>query len=138
MRNSLFLLVMTGFIIAFTGCNKDDNNNGNNNATDSPSVINFSLPGSGAIYPNGTPLRVEGDMTDTDGLSNARVEIRNKTTGTIYFQQSNSTGGVSFFRFGFSWTVTGISATTTAVVKVTATDRNSKQVSKEVEVQLDN
>jgi hypothetical protein len=96
------------------------------------------MPSAGTIYPNGTPLRAEGDMTDTDGLSNARVEIRNKTTGSIYFQQSNSTGGVSFFRFGFSWTVTGVTGVTTAVVKVTATDRNSKQVSKEVEVLLDN
>lgn len=138
MRNSIFLLTVMGLVMTFTSCSKDDDNNGGNNVTDTPSVINFSLPGAGAIYPNGTPLRVEGDMTDINGLSNARVEIRNKTTGTIYFQQSNSTGGVSFFRFGFSWTVTGISATTIAVVKVTATDRNSKQVSKEVEVQLDN
>jgi hypothetical protein len=65
------------------------------------------------------------------------VEIRNKTTGAILFQQSSTTGNVGFYRFLWNWTVTGVTGPTTATVKVIAKDKLNNEVFKEMDVQLD-
>lgn len=77
-------------------------------------------------------------MTDNHVLATAKVEIRNKTTGTILFQQTSATGNVSLYRFLWNWTVSGITSPITATVKVIAIDTRSNQVSKEVDVTLTN
>lgn len=127
---------LLSLLIAITtiNCKKDDG--GTTNTTDTPGTITITIPTVGNIFINGTPLRVEGEMTDMNVLATARVEIKNKTTGAVLFQQSNPTSNVSFFRFMFSWTVSGISAQTPATIKVTAIDKLSNQVSKEVDVIL--
>ena len=77
-------------------------------------------------------------MTDNNGLSTARVEIRNKTTTALLYQQSSTTGSVSFYRFLWNWTITGITTTTIATVKIVARDKQSKEISREIDVTLDN
>lgn len=62
-------------------------------------TITVTSPSAIAIYTNGNTLKVEGEMTDNNGLSTARVEIRNKTTTALLYQQSSTTGSVSFYRF---------------------------------------
>jgi len=130
----LFFLLITS--VTAIHCNKDDG--GTNNVTDTPSSITITNPMAGTIVLNGSTLRVEGEMTDLNLLATAKVEVKNKTTGAVLFQQSNPTSNVSFYRFTWNWIVTGISATTPATVKITAVDKLSNQVTKEVDVTLEN
>ena len=130
MPNYLKLLVLS---ILFVSCNKDNNNTP---APDVPGTITVTSPS--AIYTNGNTLKVEGEMTDNNGLSTARVEIRNKTTTALLYQQSSTTGSVSFYRFLWNWTITGITTTTIATVKIVARDKQSNEISREIDVTLDN
>lgn len=123
------------FTVLLPSCSKDDDGG---SQTDSPSIITITLPGAGIIYVNGATLRVEGEMSDVNGLATAKLEIINRTSGGVLFQQSNPTGNVSFYRFTWNWPISGITTTTPAKVKVTATDKLNNQVSKEVEFILDN
>jgi hypothetical protein len=136
MKKNILPFLLLAMLITFANCGKDDSPTPT--PTDTPGVINITLPSANAIYTNSSLLKVEGDMTDTDGLATARVEIRNKTSGAVLYQQSNSTGNVSFFRFAFNWTISGITVLTPATVKITAVDKNAKLVVKEVDIQLDN
>jgi hypothetical protein len=136
MKYCVNLPILFLVFFAVTGCKKDET--GNSNVTETPSVINVTLPVASAIYTNGSVLRTEGDISDINGLATATIQIRNKTSGAILYQQSNPTGNVSFYRFTWNWTVTGISSITTATIKITATDKNSVQVSKEIDILLDN
>lgn len=139
MKLTSFYFLVTG-ILLITGCSKDSGTSGGGGGTaaDTPSVINITTPGAGVIATNGTTLRVEGDLTDVDGLSQGRVELRNKSNGSVFFSQISGTGGVSFYRFSWSWVVSGITTLTPAILKVTSVDRNNKIVIKEIEIQLDN
>ena len=104
-----------------------------------PSNIQIDLPNNtGVVYTTGFPLVVTGIIIDDDILTTAKVEIRNKTTGVILYQQTASGVNVALYRFQWSWTVTGITVTTPATVKITATDRYGYKVSKEIEITLDN
>ena len=132
MPNYLKLLVLS---ILFVSCNKDNNNTP---APDVPGTITVTSPSAIAIYTNGNTLKVEGEMTDNNGLSTARVEIRNKTTTALLYQQSSTTGSVSFYRFLWNWTITGITTTTIATVKIVARNKQSNEISREIDVTLDN
>ena len=129
---SLFLSLSALLILAITGCEKDGSSE-----PEVPSTITITSPSPSAIYINGAVLKVEGEMSDNNVLATARVEIRNKTTGAILFQQSTSTGNVGFYRFLWNWTVTGVTAPFTATVKVVAKDKLNNEVFKEMDVQLD-
>jgi len=105
---------------------------------DTPSDIQITSPTAGTIGINGTNLRIEGTITDNNVLTSARVEIRNKNSGAVLFQQSSSTGNVTFYRFLWNWTITGITSTIQATIKVTAKDKYLYEVFKEVDIVLDN
>lgn len=127
------LILVTFFsILMFTNCKKN-----NSPEPDVPGEITITYPTPLVIFINGSVLKVEGEMTDNNVLSLARVEIRNKTTNAILFQQSNTTGNVGYFFFQWNWTVTGITSTTQAIIKVFAKDKLSNEVSKEIEITLD-
>ena len=106
---------------------------------DTPSDIQIDLPNNtGVIYTTGFPLAVSGIIIDDDILATAKVEIKNKTTGVILYQQTASGVNVALYRFQWSWIVNGITVTTPATVKITATDRYGYKVSKEIDIILDN
>ncbi len=121
-------------IIFSISCKKDNNTQ----PTDVPSIINFTKPNAGIIYPNGTVLSIEGLMIDDNGLTTATLEIRNKTTGAILNQQTSTTGNVTAYNFTWNWTVTGMTAQITGTVKVIAKDRLGNNFSKEIDVTLSN
>ena len=129
---SLFISLSALALIVFTGCEKD-----NNSEPEVATTILITSPSPAAIYINGGTLKVEGEMSDNNVLTNAKVEIRNKATGAILYQQSTSTGNVGFYRFLWNWTVTGVTAPVTATVKVIAKDKLNNEVFKEMDVQLD-
>jgi hypothetical protein len=131
MRKQLTIISMLALIL-FVNCSKDDNNA----PPDTPSVINIDSPTAGTIFINGTGLEVSGDVADDNALSSVKVEIRNSSTGAVMYQQNNATGNVLFHNFLWNWTVSGISTTTNAIVKIIATDRYNYQVSKEVAIVL--
>lgn len=124
-------------ITTFSGCKKDDNGGGGGTA-EKPSVITVTFPTASAVILNGTPFKVEGTIADDNSLASARVEIRNKTTGAVYYSQSSTTPNTTFYRFSWTWTVSGITTATPATVKVTARDANGVELYKEVDVTLDN
>ncbi len=132
MKNNLLVLLISFTVLGLVNCGDKDPER----PADSPSVILLTKPTAGTIYINGTPLLVQGTIEDPDGLANVRVEIRKTGTSTVLFQQSQSAGGVTFYNLNRSWTVTGITSNTDAIVKVVATDRYSYEITKEVAVVL--
>lgn len=141
MKLSTLPLFLLAAFFTVSGCSKDSGSGGSGGSgggSNTPGVINITTPVAGTIATNGSTLTVSGDLTDVDGLSQGKVELRNKTTGSVYFQQISGTGGVTFYRFLWSWTVSGITSLTTATLKITCTDRNNNSVTKEIDIQLDN
>ncbi|HYC40194.1 MAG TPA: hypothetical protein VEB63_06870 [Chitinophagaceae bacterium] len=121
-------------LVVLLACKKDDNGNP---PPDTPSTISMTLPTANGHYPNATPLNVRGSITDQDLLKSARVEIKNKANGTMYFSQTAAVANLPQFNFDWSWTVTGMTGIVTATVKVTATDRYDRQTTREVDVFLE-
>jgi len=115
-------------------CNKDSG------STPTPSdiagIINITSPVTNTTYQNGDHFITQGDMTDNNVIASAKVEIRNKTTGAILFQQTTLIGNETFYRFLWDWIVTGVTADFTATVKVINTDKLGNQVFKEVDVRM--
>lgn len=103
---------------------------------DTPGIIQLSKPIVNTIYINGTNLLIQGNIEDADGLSAVKVEVKKTSNNEVLFQQSLSAAGVTFYTLDRSWTVTGITGSVNAVVKVTATDRYSYQVIKEINIVL--
>ncbi len=132
MRNTFCLLAIIALVPALNGCGNDEDTR----PPDTPSVINIETPIAGTIFLNGTNLQVKGDVADDNALEFVRLEIKNSSSGQVYYQQNNATGNVLFHNFLWNWTVTGISSSTNVTVKVTAVDRYDYQVSKEVNVVL--
>ena len=112
-------------------CNKKDST-----PTDISPIFNIIDPIPNATYQNGDNLRTQGDMTDNNGLTTAKVEIRNKTTGAIIFQQSTPTGNETFFRFNWNYPVTGITVDFIATVRVICVDKLGNQVFSEIDVRM--
>lgn len=135
MKKYFFLLLALPFVLFFVSCKKD---NGGTGATDIASIIDITKPATGIIYINGTVLPIEGLMIDDNGLTTARVEIRNKSTGTILNQQSFQTGNITAYSFNWNWTVAGMTSQITATVKVTAKDKLNNEVFKELDITLSN
>lgn len=131
-KHKIIFLAVALFLI-FAGCKKDSNNN--NNTVDSPSVIQLTTPTASTILLNGTTLQVRGNITDVNGLSSAKLEIKN-STGTILYQVNTPTGSVTYFNLNWDWLITGITTLTPATLTVTATDYNSKQISKQINITL--
>jgi hypothetical protein len=131
----LHLLIQGIALLLFISACKKDSNNNNNNTSDSPSIIQITSPAANAIYFNGAVLQVRGNITDINGLSSARLEIKN-SGGTVLYQVNTLTGSVTYFNLNWDWTVTGIVGTVPATIVITATDFNSKVISKSVDITL--
>lgn len=129
MRYCLYLLVL----VWAGSCNKDD---GGSNTPDNLSVITLTTPTAGFIYLNGGTLRVEGNIVDYDKISTARLQVKNKTTGAVLYEQTASAGNITTYFFLWNWTISGISASTQATVTVTARDFRNFEISKAVDVTL--
>ena len=129
------VLIPALFAITFISCKK---NNSTPREPDTPATITFTTPASGVIYTNGSSLKIDGITNDGNGISSVRVEVKNKATGVMLFQQLTDTGGTTFYRFVWNWTVTGITAPTLATVKVVVKDVQSNEVTAQVDVNLDN
>ncbi len=129
---SLFFMA----VCASIGCKKSSTNI--TTPADSPSIITFTTPLAGVIALNGTNLSITGTISDNDVLATATVQIRNKATGAVLFQQSSTTGNVAYYNFSWNWTVTGISSATPATVRVTSIDKLGYSVYNEVDIVLDN
>lgn len=125
-------------LVTTAGCKKDSGGGSTTPPTDTPGIINVTTPGVNAIYTNGSSLNITGDLTDVDGLSQGKVEVKKNSDNSVLFTQTSSTGGVSFYRFNWAWTISGITTITPCTVKITCTDRYSRVVTKEVAIQLDN
>jgi hypothetical protein len=134
MKLSLSIITLF-FLLCFLSCKK---NNSSTPPADQPGNVDITTPAPNTIYDNGMVLRTQGGMSDGNGLSTAKVEIRNKTSGAILFQQTSTTGNVTLYPFLWNWTVTGITSIITATVRVIATDNLNNQVFKEVDVTLTN
>ncbi|NOT51132.1 MAG: hypothetical protein HOP10_07620 [Chitinophagaceae bacterium] len=137
MKKHLFIPVLLLFIVLIGACKKDSDSSPP--ATDtSLSAIVIDFPTAGTLYINGSSITITGTIVDNDNLNQARVEIRNKITNAIYNQQQSSTGTVSFYRFTWNWTVAGITGPTQGTVKIISKDKNGFEVSKQVDILLDN
>lgn len=134
MKRSLCFAAFITVLFISPGCKK----NSTSTPADTLSDIQVDFPTTGTIYINGSTLTVSGTITDTDNLSSAKVEIKNKSTGVVLNQQSSTTGTVSFYRFQWGWMVSGITVSTPATVKITSTDKLGYVVSKQIDVTLDN
>ena len=130
LRLAVCLLVV---MISIVSCGKDDDGP----PSDTAATITVTAPVPNSRYANGGPLLVRGNIDDQDILKNAKVEIKNKTSGAVLFTQTSATGNLAVYSFDWSWPVSGVAATFTATVKITSTDQYDYQTTKEVDVILD-
>lgn len=135
-RFRFFVLFIFVSFISFN-CSKSSNNS-NPPPADSPSDIQIDFPNTGVIYTNGFNLVVSGIIIDNNTVTTAKVEIKNKNTGAVLYQQTSLAGNIALYRFNWNWIVSGILVATPATVKITSTDYYNYQVSKEVDITLDN
>jgi hypothetical protein len=138
MKKHFFFLALAASALFISACNKGDDDDSTPTTDTSISAIVIDFPTAGTLYINGANMTITGTIVDNNNLSQARVEIRNKTTGALLNQQSVSTGNVSFYRYTFNWTVSGMTGPTQGAVKIVAKDKNNFEVSKEVDILLDN
>lgn len=136
MNRIYFFLIAALLLFAVLNCNKSSNDTPA--PADIPGSVQIDHPATNVFYINGTPINIDGTMTDNNNLVSAKVEVKNKTTNTTLFQQTTNTGNVNFYRFNWSYTLTGITTTTPGSVKVTAKDKLGNEVYKEVDITLDN
>jgi hypothetical protein len=124
-------LVLLFVTITSVNCSKDKDSE-----PDSPGTITITMPTTGNVFDNGFPLRVQGEMSDNNVIGLAKLEIRNKATNALLNQQTVTLGSVGFYRFDWTWNVTGITASTVATVRVFNVDKLGNQVTKDVDVTL--
>lgn len=130
------LFLITGYLqvlIILYGCSKGDDNPP---PADQPATITINEPTAMVIYTNGSVLMVRGNVTDNNVLASAKIEIRNNSTNTVLYQQNQSTGNVTYYNLNWNWSVTGISSTVNATIKITVIDKAGYQASKEIAVLL--
>lgn len=132
--HKLTILTLAFSIVFITSCKKDDDTV----PADTAAVIDITAPAAGTIYTNGSTVSVDGTAIDNNVLSSTRLEIRNKNTNAVLYQTSTSTGNVTFYRFHWTWTVTGITTLTPATVRVISKDKYNYETSKDVDFNLDN
>jgi len=128
------LLISFAILPLIISCSKDSDNNGGPNT---PTEIVIDLPTAGQIVFNGANLRIEGTVTDNNIISNVSVQVRNKTTGAVLYSAQSPTPNVSFYRYTYNWSVTGVTSSFIATVKVTGRDVNSNEGFKEVDITLE-
>lgn len=131
MKQTITIILFS--ILLLTGCKKSSNNTV---PPDSPSVITITTPPSGTVFLNGSTLQVRGNVSDNNALETVRIEIRSASSSSIYYQQNQPTGNVTYFNLAWNWTVTGITGLTNAIIKITITDRYGYIVTKEIPVVL--
>lgn len=134
MKRIFFLPVLAGAVFILNSCKKDSSSPPANVA----SVITVDNPTTGLICPNGSPININGTISDDNGLSTAKVEVKNKSTNVTLYQATINTGNTTFYRFTWSYTLTGNTSYVPGSVKVTAKDQLGNEVSKEVDIFLDN
>jgi len=131
-----FLITITALIlIAFGSCKKD---NGTGIPADTAATIDITTPSTMIIYLNGSNLPVTGTIADNDVLATAKVEIRNKSTNAILFQQTDNTGNVGFYRYSWNWTISGITGPTPGNVKIISKDKYGYETSRSIDINFDN
>lgn len=126
-------LLLALLISIISACSK---NSDSDNPPDNISVITINTPTAGFTYLNGGTLRVEGEINDGDKVTSARVQIKNKTTNAIYFEQTVSAGNITRYFFNWNWVISGVSSPQAAIVSVTSRDTRGFEISKAVEVNL--
>jgi hypothetical protein len=130
MKFVLGLLLLPGL----WACSKDENNN--QSTPDNISVITINTPVAGFTYLNGGTMRMEGEINDGDKVATARVQVRNKITNALYFEQSSAAGNITRYFFLWDWNITGITSPVTATVVVTSKDARGYEISKTVDVNI--
>lgn len=128
-------LVLFLSLLLAGSCSKDDDNN---TTPDSLSVITIQSPSAGVTYLNGGTLRIEGTINDFDRVSTARVQVKNKNTGTVYYEQTANAGDITTYFFLWNWVIVGISSPVTATVTITARDLRGFERSTALDISLSN
>lgn len=126
------ILLLAGIALIGFSCKKDNDPVEN----DVAGTITYTSPIAGSVYDNGFVINIEGEMADNNRIGTAKLEIRNKTTNALLNTQSVNLGTVTFYRFDWSWPVTGITAATPAIVRVLNIDKLGNIIQKDVEVTL--
>lgn len=122
-------------VISIVACKKDS---GTSIPADTAATIDISTPITGLTYLNGSNLSITGTIADNDVLATAKVEVRNKTTNAILFQQTDNTGNVGFYRYTWNWTISGITGPTPGNVKIISKDKYGRETSKEIDITFSN
>ena len=128
---SIKLLITVVMFSFFMSCKKSSSSSKDT----TPPSISFITPSTNTYYAAGDTVVIRGLITD-ENVSSASVEIRNKTTNAILFQQTSLAGNVALYSFLWKWKNT-VTALTQAAVKVVATDAAGNQSQLEVNVSLD-
>ena len=127
-------IALLPFLLLTGSCSNKDNNS---TPGDTAAVITITAPVANSRYTNASTLQIRGSIDDQDILKNAKVELKNKTSGAVLFTQTSLTGNLSLYNFNWSWPVTGITVSFIATVKITSTDQYNYTTTKEVDIFID-
>ncbi len=129
------LLTFVLWAALLMNCKKDS---GSSTPADTAATIDITTPVSGLAYLNGSNLSITGTIADNDVLATARVEVKNKTTNAILFQQTDNTGNVGFYRYTWNWTISGITGPTPGNVKIISKDKYGYETSRDIDINFSN
>jgi hypothetical protein len=118
-----------------TSCKK---NNDNNPPADTAAVITINTPAANTHFPNASPLQIRGSVNDADLLKSVKVEVKNKTTGAVYYTSTAPISSITQYNFDWTYTVSGFTTLVTATIKITSTDQYDYTSTKEIDVFLEN
>lgn len=121
-------------VLLLTGCKKDDDEV----PADTAAVITVNSPVANGLFNNGSPISIQGTIDDVDGLKSAKVEVKHRTAGTVYYTTTAPLANIPRYIFNWNWTVTGMTATVPAVIKITSTDQYDYTTTNEVNITLEN
>ncbi len=130
-----FIAVAIALLPLAFSCKKDSDGGGWGGSQ--PTEVVITLPTGGQLVLNGSNLRVEGTVTDNNILSSVALQVRHKGTGAVLHSTQVNTGNVTFYRYTFNWTVTGVTTSFVATIKVTGKDINGGEAFKEVDINME-
>lgn len=132
-RGVLFLLVV-GFILLFSACEKDHDHNHDVVDTEKP-VINLSTPRVKDTFKNGDTIRIAGTVTDNESLHVLTVEIKNNATNAVLFTESPTVHDLLTYTLATRWKA-NVSMHTDATLTITAQDHDNNVSTKTTSIHI--
>jgi hypothetical protein len=125
MRFSALLLLFS--LLTITACHKSD--------TDAAPSVTIVSPAADDNFANDLVIKINGDVSDADGLHTLNIKITDDKTKAVLFTQSPDVLNQKKYSFNASWTAK-VTDWVDATVTVTAANHAGTQTVKTVKIKI--